>query len=104
MNGGKKTFIGSAILLTLLTLFMIIMAFTVRHTNFVQNHPFKFFVETIILSIFTAAPVFIIIWSRKIRNKAIVKDFFLLFIKVFVFWILSEFSGLTDYLFRNHAK
>ena len=104
MKGGKKTFIGSAILLSLLAVFMIIMAFTVRHTDFVNNHPLKFLVETITLSIFTSAPVFIIIWSRKIRNKAIVKDFLMLFIQTFIFWMLSEFSGLTDYVFRKHAR
>lgn len=91
----KITYIGSAVILVVWFVFLLIMAFVVRHTEFVTRHTGTFIIETLVLSALTAAPIFVLIYTRDAKKKRIFRDFVLVYIKVLVFWILGEFSGLT---------
>jgi hypothetical protein len=99
---GKTTYYGSSIILAIWFLFLLVMAFTVRFTEFVANNTGTFIAETLILSLLTALPIFIVIFTRGSSKKKVALDFFLIYLKVMVFWILGEFSGLTDRLFKQH--
>jgi hypothetical protein len=96
----KVTYYGSSVILAIWLIFLLIMAFAVRFTDFVKSNTGIFIVETLILSALTAAPIFIVIFTRGASKKKTAIDFFLIYIKVMVFWILSEFSGLTDRIFK----
>lgn len=101
MNASAKiTYYGSSIILGIWVIFLLVMAFAVRFTEFVVNNTGTFILETLILSTLTALPIFIVIFTRGASKKKTTIDFFLIYLKVMVFWILSEFSGLTDRLFK----
>lgn len=98
---GKTTYIGTILIGIVFTIFLLTMAIIVRHTDWAAAHPVSFILETLFLSVLTSLPVFVIVYTRNFPKKTVAIDFILVFIQFLIFWLLSEFSGLTSYVFRK---
>ena len=92
-------------LLIVLVLFMIVvfgwLSFLVRDTNFPIEHPMKFFLETLLVSILPALTLFVVYYIRKIPlGKEGVLGFGVIALKCAVGHILLQVSGVYSSLLK----
>ena len=91
-------YIGFAVSLIILFAFSLI----VKDIAFVRDHPFDFFLELLFISVIPALlMVFVFGKTRKVNDNELLMWFLTLMIKLMIFHILFQFSGLYSIAFPN---
>lgn len=82
--------------------FLGFMAFRVRHFEYIQNHPLRFFAEFTAFSVFPAFPLWLFMITRGIPSKTMWAWFGALWFKFALLHVLFEVSGVYQYYFGNN--
>lgn len=89
----------TGIWLVSLFVYLIILAFAIRNTQFMVAHPWRFVIEVILVGIVSSLPIFWVASNRGSSYTRAARDFGLLTMKLGIFYILLELAGINAYLF-----
>ena len=84
--------------------FMVVFSVLVRYTQFMTSHPVRFAIETVLVSFLSSIPLYIAAYNRNTRIKVATVQFLILMLKIAVFWVLMELSGVNSLLFPSRAQ
>lgn len=89
------------IIFFLLVGFALLLALTVvrKDVAIIKEHPFLFAIETVLVSMLPAIPLFFFVISRDMPMRTALNWFYGLSIKFAIFHVLFQISGFYSYLF-----
>lgn len=78
--------------------FLFALSLVVRDFDVIKASPFKFVIETILVSLLPAVPILFFVFSRGIHLEVAVAWLYGLSVKFAVFHILFQISGFYTYM------
>jgi len=83
---------------------LLIGAFLVRDTGYIQKNPKFFISETLVMGILTALPVIFICYLRGVPHVDTLHDFTVIFLKIVLLHLGFQLSGVYSALFPMSSK
>jgi dipeptide/tripeptide permease len=95
---------GTLVGLAVSVLVLLVLAISVRYTDFITAHPWKFAMETAAIGVFAAAPIFLVARHRDGLSFGSVAEFAILAVKFIIFWVLFELAGVNATFFADKSE
>lgn len=92
---------GLYVLLGIVALALLVASAIMRFTKFIAQHPLSFVTELIFMSIVTALPMLVFIFTRRIKVKLGLEYFLFFALKLAIIHVGCELSGFYDYAFST---
>jgi hypothetical protein len=83
-------------------LWLAYMAWNIRYTDYIRQHPFRFLIELSAFSILPSFPLWLFMITRGLPKRTMWIWFITLWFKFALLHIFFEISGVYQYYFGNH--